>query len=358
MKYCISLLGLLLAISSLSAQNTVKMSAVKANDYGVAYSLPKTAIDITVSYTKTARKAGPFYQYAERYLNITNSTTEDAVVYTLDKIEASTRGIPDPSNSYLVEFRSNSAAAFVTLSEDGLICAVNDDYTFSKQQAPQNKSQVVSAELPNPNTFLSEEILRAGSTAKQAELIAKQIYRLRESRTNILTGEADNMPPDGNAYKLVMEQLDQQEKVLTAMFVGTETVEKGVKSFTVTPEAHDIDKQIVFRFSAKLGVVEANDLSGAPVYLSLINKDPRPVVELSAKEQQAMDKKFAKGVIYNIPNKASLKVTFNNKDYINQDIEVVQYGTQEVLSPAQLGDSKRIVKIIFYPDLGSIKQIQ
>lgn len=358
MKYYIILLTLFLALAPVSGQNIVKMSAVKANDYGVSYSLPKTAIDITASYKKTTRKAGAFYQYAERYLNISNPLTEDEIVYTPEKIESTTRGIPDKSNSYLLEFKANSSAAFVSLSEEGLICAVNDDYSFPKQQTPKAETQVLPEELPNPNTFLSEEILRAGSTAKQAELIAKQIYRLRESRTNILTGEADNMPPDGNAYKLVMEQLDQQEKALTAMFIGTETVETGTKTFTIIPDSKDIDRQIIFRFSSKLGIVDANDLSGAPIHLSLRNQSPRSASELTPKEQQALEKKFSKGLIYNVPGKGELKVDFNGKNYVTQVIEVVQYGDREVLTPSQLGDGKRVVRIVFYPELGSIKQIQ
>ena len=52
----------------------------------------------------------------------------------------------------------------------------------------------------------------AGSTAKQAEVAAKQIYRIRESRLNILTGEADNLPPDGEAMKLVIQQLEEARK--------------------------------------------------------------------------------------------------------------------------------------------------
>ena len=59
---------------------------------------------------------------------------------------------------------------------------------------------------------MSEELLMAGSTAKQAEVAAKQIYRIRESRMNILTGDADNLPPDGEAMKLVIQQLEEQEK--------------------------------------------------------------------------------------------------------------------------------------------------
>lgn len=52
----------------------------------------------------------------------------------------------------------------------------------------------------------------AGSTARQAEVAAKQIYRIRESRLNILTGEADNLPPDGEAMKLVIQQWKSRKK--------------------------------------------------------------------------------------------------------------------------------------------------
>lgn len=357
MKYYLSLLFLIfVGMNQLTAQNTVKMSAVKGNDYGVAYSLPKTSITITVDYTKTTRKAGEFYQYAERYLSISKPITENASVYTIDNIDATTQGIVDKDKSYLVEFRSNTTAPFVTLTKDGLLCAINSDYTFPKEEVAVN-TPVVQNPLPDPRSFLSEEILRAGSTAKQAELIAKQIYRLRESRTNILTGEADNMPPDGNAYKLVMAQLEEQEKALTAMFVGAETVETGSKTFTIVPDEKDIDNRVIFRFSSKLGVVDPNDLSGAPVYLSLKNKEPRQEQVLTPKEEKEMEKKFSAGIIYNIPNKATLQVSYNGKDYVKKECDIVQYGVQDVLVPKMFDNNKLPVKVIFYPDLGAVKQI-
>ncbi|GAB6123029.1 DUF4831 family protein [Dysgonomonas termitidis] len=357
MRYYISLLlFLFIGANYGTAQTTVKMSAVKANNYGVAYSLPKTSLVITVDYTKKTRKAGEFFQYAERYLSISNPITEDAVSYTLDKIDATTKGVVDKDKSYLVEFRSNTTSPFVTLTKDGLICAINDDYTFPKEEI-RGDAPVASAVLPNPRSFLSEEILRAGSTAKQAELIAKQIYRLRESRNNILTGDADNMPPDGNAYKLVMTQLEEQEKALTAMFAGMETIETGTREFTVIPDDKNIDNRIIFRFSSKLGIVGADDLSGSPVALTLKNKEPREAQVLTPKEEKELEKKFSAGIIYNIPGKAALQISYNGRNYVQKDCDIVQYGVQDVLVPKMFDNNKLPVKVIFYPDMGAIKQI-
>ncbi|PXV68983.1 uncharacterized protein DUF4831 [Dysgonomonas alginatilytica] len=357
-RYYIGLLSLLLA-GALPAQNTVKMSAVKSNDFGVSYTLPKTTIVIKADATKTTRKAGDFYEYAERYLNISNPITQDETIYTINALTATTGAVPDKEKSYLVEFRSGTTAPFVTLTKDGLICAINADAQFSPvEQAANTAAEEAAKALPNPNSFLSEETLRAGSKAKQAELISKQIFLLRETRNNILTGEADNMPPDGNAYKLVMERLDLQEKALTSMFSGNESVESLSKSYTVIPTTKDISNQIVFRFSKKLGFVESENMAGAPVTLTLINKEPagEPPV-LSPKDQKAWDDKFAKGIIYNIPAKASMKVDFDNKTWVNKEIDVVQYGKQEVLIPKMFENNKQPVKVIFFPEMGAIKQI-
>lgn len=358
MRYYLGLFLLIsIGINQLPAQNTIKMSAVKGNDYGVAYSLPKTSVVITVNYIKTIRKAGQFYQYADRYLNISKPITEDVTIYSISKLDASTLGLVDKDKSYLVEFKSNTTAPFVTLTKDGIICAINSDYTFTKDNSSVEAVSSNPINILNPSSFLSEEILRAGSIAKQAELVAKQIYRLRESRTNILTGEADNMPPDGNAYKLVMAQLEEQEKALTAMFAGTEAVETGTKSFTVIPNEKSIEDKIIFRFSTKLGDVDANDLSGAPVYLSLKNLEPKVEQVLTPKEEKELEKKFSAGIIYNIPGKAMLKISYNGKEYVNKECDIVQYGTQDVLVPKMFDNNKLPIKVIFYPDLGAIKQI-
>lgn len=359
MKYYISLLlfaFITIGTSQLTAQTTVKMSAVKSNNYGVAYSLPKTAIAVKVTYTRTDRKVGEFYQYAERYLSISNPITENGVTYTLDNVETNTKGVVNKDQSYLVEFRSNTVSPFVTLTKEGLICALNEDYTFPKAEATENTAQK-KASLPNPRNFLSEEILRAGSTAKQAELIAKQIYRLRESRNNILTGEADNMPPDGEAYKLVMNQLEEQEKALTAMFAGISESETLTEEFTIVPDEKNIENRIIFRFSSKLGIVEANDLSGAPVYLSLKNKEPREAQILTPKEEKEMEKKFSSGIVYNIPAKASLQITYDGRNLVQKEIDVVQYGVQDVLAEKMFDNKKQPIKVIFYPEMGAIKQI-
>ena len=355
-KIKIFAIAILLISTSLKAQTPIRHNALKSNKYGVVYSLPLTQLDFELKISKTTNKRGNYYQYAKQYLSIDNPILEDKVVYKLESVDVHNVGIPDKNNTYLIEFKSNSAEPFVYLTKDGMLCSINDNAPIT-EQAITNQPKVESAESVNAQSLLTEEILLAGSSAKQAELIAKQIFALRLSRSDILTGEAANMPPDGEAYKLVMNQINMQEKALLELFSGNVKTEYSTSTVSIIPGLKDIDKQVSFRFSEKLGQVDADDLAGEPVYLSLINKNPQPQIELSDKELRSQEKKFSEGVVYNIPGKAKLTISYGNKVLADLETDVVQYGTQDVLTKQMFDSRKQPIKVQFYPHLGAVKQI-
>lgn len=347
-------LALLLPATGIYAQQTVRMNAIKANDYGVIYSLPKTSVAVTLKVKKTVYNRGEFYRFAQRYLNV-EPITENRTEYTLEEVMIANRGIPDRENSFMVAFRSNTVAPYVRLTQEGLICTINAEPEESKE--PAFELPAPDPEPLNPRRLLTEETLMAGSTAKQAELVSKQIFDLRRSRNDILTGEADNMPPDGEAYKLVMEQINTQEKALTEMFSGNSRTEYFTHEIVLVPTEKEMEKKVIGRFSEKLGPVDADNLAGEPIYLTLKNKTPKPETVLSDKERERIEKKLSEGVVYNIPGKAQLSIEFKGKTLKNAEIDVVQFGSKEVLAKRMFDNMKQPVKVIFYPDLGAIKQI-
>ena len=79
MKNIILLVSLLLSVSAMAQTKVVKANAVKANDYGVTYSLPKTQLVVDAEVTKVTCKAGPYYRYAEKYLGVKKFITEDKI---------------------------------------------------------------------------------------------------------------------------------------------------------------------------------------------------------------------------------------------------------------------------------------
>jgi hypothetical protein len=355
MKVNYLILSVLLATAPCTfAQNTIRVNAIKANNYGVVYSLPITSFEVTLLVKKTTCHKGEFYPYAQRYLGIENPVTEDGVVYTLENVFIQGRGIADKSHSYMIELRAKSMEPFIYLREDGVIVTINaepESEVIQKPDIPRGKSPST-----NPRSYLSQEALMAGSTPKQAELVARQIFRLRSNRADILAGEAENMPPDGNAYKVVMEEINVQEKALTELFAGNEAIEYFIRSYTVVPDEKNIDRRVIARFSEKLGPVDADDLSGNPVYLSLVNKTPKVEMQLSERDLKRLESKLSEGIVYNIPGKAALSVEFGNRVLLEREVDVVQYGSQDVLAK-KIFDNAKLSKVYFYPGLGAIKQI-
>jgi len=358
MKLYISLLFFLLVAFMSAAQTAVeKVTPSKAAGEGIIYTLPKTALVVNAEIIRINVKAGVYYRYAERYLGIKNVPTEDAVYYELGHIAVVNKGEPDTENRYKIEFRQKTVAPFACLTKDGLLCSINVEYkpeaeaaaTAAATKQPTPKQQSTAS-----TSVYTEELLLAGSVARQAEVAAKQIYHLRESRTDILTGDADNLPPDGEALKLVISKLEEQEKELTKLFTGTETRETSYFDITIIPE-DEVEKETLFRFSRKLGILDSDDLGGEPVYINVKALERAP--ELEPKEAEKKAKQLAKGVIYNVPGKALVEIIHNNKVVMKKETPFVQFGTHEVLAPALLEDKKQPVKVIFYPETGGIRQI-
>lgn len=352
MKNIILFVSLLLSFSAMAQTKVVKANAVKANDYGVTYSLPKTQLVVEAEVTKVTCKAGPYYRYAEKYLGVKNFITEDKVYYELGKVKLLNRGIPDKDNTYIVSFKAGTVAPYAYLTEDGLLCSINAEYTPEPEAEDESAKKRKRAVATDASVY-TEELLMAGSTAKQAEVAAKQIYRIRESRMNILTGDADNLPPDGQAMQLVIEELEAQEEALTDLFTGVITRETDRYEVTVIPN-DDLEKEVIFRFSEHLGIVDADDLGGEPVYMNLTATERAP--QLDPKEAEKKEKSL-KGIVYNVPGKARIELFTAHKTLYKGEAQITQFGTREALAPVMFEDKKAPVKVYFYPETGAIKQI-
>jgi hypothetical protein len=356
MKPIVFLVILSFATISLNAQTkVVKTNASKSTDYGVNYFLPKTVFLIDVDYSKITQKAGIYAKFADKLLDIKDLSIiqEDRTYYTLDKINITAKGVPDKNESYLVEFKAKTTSSFVYLTEDGLICTVNADYT---PNAESSKAKPKPAEKPlsvNPQSIFTEEYINAGSAFKKAEIIAKQIYKLRESRNDFLTGEADNMPRDGEGLKLLLSNLEAQEKALMELFTGTSVVEILDSEFEIEPMS-DINKEVIFRFSKYSGIVDEEDLSGNPVYINVKDLKIADAKDVSDPKNKA---KVGESIVYNIPGKAEVEIFFGVKSLYKNTFQVVQFGNKQLLATSLFEDKKVPVQILFYPETGAIKQI-
>lgn len=347
MKKNMLLASALLLATAASAQTEVTVGVMQGKDYGVTYMLPKTEIELVLHVTRHVYTPGEFCRYADRYLRLSNVSGEADEYWTLDKIQPRVAGVPDKDKVYFVKLKDKTVAPLMELTEDGIVRSINLPFSGD---APKQKTPAATAteKRPDPRRFLTEEILMASSTAKMAELVAKEIYSIRESKNALLRGEADNTPQDGAQLKLMLDNLNMQERAMTEMFSGTLLEEPQEIIVHITPK--EMDDEVAFRFSRKLGVLAKDDLAGEPYYLSIANLDTPAV------PQTEPSKKRPEGVAYNVPGQAHVTLKQGNHTLFEDDLPVTQFGTVEYLAPV-LFNKNSTVKVQFDTATGGLLKI-
>lgn len=335
------------------SQETQRFTANKHNEYGLVYSLPVTHLNIEVEAVSTIKKAGPYYKYAKKYLGVSDVISSDSQTWDIKEVAVTPLGVPDKQNEYLMQLKGGSVP-FLILDSEGLPLSINAE--VDEAVVKRKRNQYADKSVLEGNDYasvFSEDMVASESTMKRAEAAAAKIFELRESRNDLVSGNADKMPPDGASLKLMLDELNRQEEVLTAMFKGTVQTETRVFRFDYLP-ADDVKNEIVFRVSDYNGIVGKGDLSGEPVYLTLkiLEKGELPV------DEKGEVKKMPKNaVVYNIPGRANVKLSYRGKTIANETVQVAQFGVVFGLDPKMFIDKKSPAYVIFNPESGSIKEI-
>ncbi len=295
----LTLVSCLFAAGDLNAQ-TYRPGATPE---GVVYFLPKTALRISVLVEKTTYQPGDFAPFAQRYLRMNDVGQEPATSFRVVDIQQTAVPVADTAKVYAVKFDARSVAARVTLSDDGRLLGLNVDDADDAEE-PATFVPAAKPAPVNPRQYMSEDILSCGSTAKMAELTAHEIYDIRENRSLLVKGQADFMPQDGQQMRLMLEELDRQDQALTSVFLGTTVRDTTEHILWVDPAAflsESSAKAVLFRLSQVHGLVEPDDLSGAPYYITIDDITQLPPPEENAKARKSADK--SGGVYVNVPGR-------------------------------------------------------
>lgn len=338
-------LGLTLLAGSLQAQSPVLVE----DELAVVYYMPKTQVAITVEYDQVQVAPGPFYQYAQRYLNTDNVVLEAQTYYELTDMHIHTQAVADHERAYKVHAQRDIEAQLLSLTTEGLLYGYNvGPATVVPQAAEENTVAKPMEEVLMP---LLEEQMIASSIAKMAEGAARQIYHIREMRLNILTGDVEHVPADGHSMQLVLNELNQREQALTELFVGRKQVTHLSKTLYYTPSDAPHPTMIA-RFSKFGGVVDAEDLSGEPIHMNVV------ATKQSLHSNHAVEDKKAlqpSEIYYNLPGQAAITITYKDIT-ITASCPVAQYGVAIPLAKDLFVKHKPT--IYFNTQTGNITSIQ
>lgn len=346
-----------LPVMSVSAQTQTEKFVPGTTIEGVSYFLPRTALRVMVTAEKRVTTPGSAHAYAYKYMRLQDVPTHASTIWTVKDIRVIPHGVPDKSKAYSIKLKGRTVAPLVSLSSDGLLLGINtNDVSEEKLPAiPQPKVLERAISRQELNMFLNRDMLQAGSTAKMAELVAREIYDIRESRDALLRGEADNTPKDGKQLQIMLDGLDRQQRVLNSLFAGTTEVTEHTYALDVVP-AKETDKLLLFRFSKWTGLVGADDMAGAPFYISIQNNGELPPSSMDPSAETKKNK-LQKAVFYNVPARTIVRIFDVEKVYAEMEVPVAQFGYEEILSNV-LFDKMLETRVSFFQSTGGIKEIK
>lgn len=342
-------------ISSMFLSAVAAVSAVAGGDKpvdGLKYYLPKTAVRVQVLVEKTTTQPGQLADYSELYFKKPGVTTEQTACRIVG-IKFMSEGQPDTDKEFAVAVDKKHSVLSVDCDANGTLRAINTKAPASAKPAPFR--QAPKPAPLNPRDYMSQDILTAANLPKMAQLVAQEIYDIRDSRNQLSRGEADNMPKDGEQLRLMYSQLDTQERALMQLFTGVTTVDTTETVITYVPQPAD-KHTVLFRFSKHFGMTTTDDYSGEPYYVTVEDEGVfAKLPEDAAKADKEKDD-FRLGV--NIPGKIRLTVAnAAGTPVASYETEAAQFGKVEMLNGALFG-KKFTSHIVLDPATGAVVELK
>lgn len=343
-------------VGSTFAQQTKILTAEKHNEYGLVYTLPITELQITVTAECTKTFAGPFAQYARKYIGTDNAVTENTTTWKITGVEVAPYGKANTDTKYLMQLKPG-ATTYLGVAGDGMLLSINapvPEFDYDSESI-ETYSQEIPQSTFNANAYLqyvTEEFLSSQSTARQAQMLSESIMELRETKLSLTHGTAEPMPADGLMLQQMLNSLTAQEKAMMDAFLGHTESYTVQRTYTYTPSKEG--RSVLLRISDFDGLTDADDFAGEPLYISLKVTDTPEL----PRDEKGEEKKLPRdAVMYNIPGSAQVILSYRGQELFNSNIRMAQYGVTFGLNPQLFTDKKSPSYAIFDAATGAVKLI-
>lgn len=309
----------------------------------VIYSLPQTTVSIEVKARREAFTAGPYAQYAQKYLGIA-ARTQNGTTYTVTEVNIRPYIEADPRSRYTVNLPDKSSVTFLQICAQGLV-AMADNYTgqpatwrFTPQAGAQRYEgtdplgnlgvesttlyKVVKSGDQYEKVPVTQEHVVEKSPDRKAADAAAVIFDLREKRQQIITGDTD-ATFSGEALKAAVDEITRLENLYLSLFYGVTEVSKTVRTFDVTPTTFNKNQSYTaFRLSDTHGLLPASSSEGK-IYTLEFKVEP-----LSKPEAASDRSKDAVTIHYRIPAVTQCRLMQGAELLVETRIPVYQLGEE------------------------------
>jgi hypothetical protein len=352
-KYLVFFLVFLIAAVSCSKKTTTIIpidQAEKLSPNGMIYALPKTKLSIKVESKLTSVIPGPYAQFAQKYLGISNVPTVAKSFWNISKIEVHQDFQPDMQALFVIEPTKGNSINFLSLTKHGLIIPIGlasfkgHDHSLKTETSMPHSSRYhdlsftpfISTEKTThySRTFQDSSFVRVPvhktivvekSLEDKAREAADFIFSLRKRRFELLSGDADFVA-EGKAAEAVLKEISRLEEEYLTLFIGKDFVRFESDFFDFSPSTQEDGSSILFRFSSARGVLPSSDLSGSPILISLTPKASWNNIDVL--QQLSMEKGVQRSdaVYYRLPIPAIVRINDSNSEFYAQELAFYQFG--------------------------------
>ncbi len=335
---------------------------------GMVYTLPKTVFRVKVKAVHTSVLPGPYSQFAEKYLGISNVFASQKNQWEIQEVNVFSFTEPDLKYFFVVEPGDDYKCGFMQLTQNGLIIP-------SLQIGFQNIEHGVKP-LPaeffdpryhdlSPTPFIATEttthysrvlqdsvfirvpvhktVVLEKSLEDKAREAAEFIFSLRKRRFELLSGDADFVA-EGKAVDIVLNEIKRLEDEYLTLFTGKRHQTFSTHWFNYSVEPEGQETAILFRFSATRGVLSPSDLSGSPVIINITSPESWKGIEILNKLANEKDLPRTDLVYYRLPVPVSIRISDSQTEFFNSRSSVFQLGPLLRIPPELLVEKVPINK--------------
>lgn len=310
---------MLIGCAAMNAQGTGEQLGA------VSYSLPSTTLSFEVEAICEIYHAGPYAAYAAKYLGL-GVRRSDAMTFSIKDVKMTPYVEADQSARYILDTQDAALnASFLKMTAQGLV-SVGD--AASGKETTWKFPVDTLRRIPD----VPQKPVASNSSEKNAAEAAAAIFRLREKRFQIVTGDTD-ATYSGEAMGAAVSELTRMEEEYMKLFTGYSECQTQRLYFDVVPQkGRSSQMYVAFRLSETEGLMSADSASGKPIVLEIT---PEPIAEPVAVQQKGKPAKDAVYVNYRIPAICSVRLSDGGKTLIQGRIPIYQFGTDASM-PARL----------------------
>jgi hypothetical protein len=335
---------------------------------GIIYALPKTNINFMVEAVRTDIVPGPYHDYAEKYIGISDVHHSQSSQWEITNIDINSFNDIDASAYYVLNPTGKFNVNIDKLIKNEIVFPINsiakNEYENQFYGRNNDAQGVVFKDLSvtkyigeekvtyfkrvqKDSVFAKVPVVKTQSVHKtfenKAEEAASFIFMIREKRFELLSGMADYYP-DGKALEVALAELNRLENEYLDLFIGKTYQSSYNANFEFSPTIEQLNQpNILFRFSDDKGILPSNDLSGRPIIIELEKlNNSKDLSQININNPNEHDNLY-----YKLPELTKVSIFDSNSLLANRKIKVYQFGNTILLPTIYLMDKEKFIEFYY-----------